>query len=428
MKHFLASLRTAGWARWQASLIAVFAFVPASALAEYKLHAGDALEISVTGAPDFRQRSPIGVSGEIALPLAGQVKVAGLTIADARTKIALSLSNKLYQQTTADGREVQHLIVPEAIVVTVAEYRPIYVNGDVARPGELPFRPGMTVRQAVATAGGYDLMQFRLANPVLQAADYRSDYETLWANYAMEQARIWRLRTELGQQGVEYAGGQAPIPSELADHIKQNEAALLKARLSDRERDKALLRDAIAKADNQLATLAEKRKKDEEGTQADADDFEKARALSEKGMATTARLSDTRRAVLLSSDQLLQTVVEMSNVERQRSEFARQLEKVDNQAQVDAWRELQDANLRLAETTARLKSTGEKMVYTNMLPSQLLPGRGGQPTITVHRIGDDGPQSLAADENLELAPGDVVDVALETKGVANALNAQQGKN
>ena len=223
-------------------------------------------------------------------------------------------------------------------------------------------------------------------------------------------------------------GRSGAHPLGLADHIKQNEAALLKARLSDRERDKALLRDAIAKADNQLATLAEKRKKDEEGTQADADDFEKARALSEKGMATTARLSDTRRAVLLSSDQLLQTVVEMSNVERQRSEFARQLEKVDNQAQVDAWRELQDANLRLAETTARLKSTGEKMVYTNMLPSQLLPGRGGQPTITVHRIGDDGPQSLAADENLELAPGDVVDVALETKGVANALNAQQGKN
>ena len=42
------------------------------------------------------------------------------------------------------------------VVATVVEYRPIYVNGDVSKPGEHPFRPQMTVRQAVALSGGYD--------------------------------------------------------------------------------------------------------------------------------------------------------------------------------------------------------------------------------------------------------------------------------
>ena len=425
MKQLSRSLGTAVSANWRSALVAAFALFPGTAIAEYKLQSGDTLEVSVTGVPDLRQRSPVGVGGEIALPLAGEIKVIGLTVDEARAKIALGLSNKLYQQTTADGHEIQHLIAPDTIVVTVAEYHPIYVNGDVAKPGELVFRPGMTVRQAVATAGGYDLMQFRLANPVLQTADYRADYESLWAQYAMEQARVWRLRTEIGEQNVEYDADQAPIPAELGNRLKQNETALLKARLADRERDKALLRDAIEKADNQLNTLAEKKKKDEEGNQADAEDLDKARSLTERGMATSTRLSETRRAALLSADQLLQTVVEMSNIDRQRSEFSRQLEKIDNQAHVDAWKELQDANLHLAEIRARLKSTDDKLVYTNLLPSQLLPGRGGKPNITVHRIGESGAQSLAADEDLELAPGDVVDVALEAKGVATTLNSQQ---
>ncbi len=422
MSQLFVSLRTGREASIATALLVVFTFVPGSALAEYKLHSGDTLEISVTGVPDLRERAPIAVGGEIALPIGGQLQVGGLLLSDARARIAASLANKLYQQTTADGREIQHLIAPDTIVVTIAEYRPIYVDGDVARPGELVFRPGMTVRQAIATAGGYDLVQFRMANPILQAADYRSDYETLWSQYAMEQARIWRLRTELGDQGVEYGGNDAPVPREFANRLKQDEAALLSAHLADRERDKALLREAIAKADSQLETLAEKKKKDDEGNQANSADFEKARALTEKGISTAARLADTRRAVLLSADQLLQTVVEMSNVDRQRSEYVRQLDKIDSQAHIDAWRDLQESNVRLAEINARLRSAGDKLVYTNRLPSQLLPGKGAQPTITVHRMTDEGPQNLTADENLALAPGDVVDVALEAKTSLEALN------
>jgi polysaccharide export outer membrane protein len=116
----------------------------------------------------------------------------------------------------------------------------------------------------------------------------------------------------------------------------------------------------------------------------------------------------------------------MSNIDRQRSEYTRQLEKIDSQSHIDAWRDLQDANLRLAQITARLKSAGDKLTYTSMLPSQLTPGRGGRLDITVYRKGENGPERLTADEDLELAPGDVVDVALETKSLADTLNQQMG--
>jgi len=122
-------------------LAVALALIPTSAIAEYKLQSGDTLEISVAGVPDLRQRSPIGVDGDIDLPLAGQIQVRGLSVSEARAKITQNLSNKLYQQTTNDGHEVQHMILPDTIVVMVAEYRPIYVNGMWPGPASIPSSP-----------------------------------------------------------------------------------------------------------------------------------------------------------------------------------------------------------------------------------------------------------------------------------------------
>ena len=59
------------------------------------------------------------------------------------------------------------------------------------------YRPGLTVRQAIALAGGYDVMRLRMNNPFLEQADLRSEYTSLWAEFAKEQMRIARLQAEL---------------------------------------------------------------------------------------------------------------------------------------------------------------------------------------------------------------------------------------
>jgi polysaccharide export outer membrane protein len=392
-------------------LVSTLSLVSTSALAEYRLQSGDTLEVSVAGVPDLKQRAPVGVDGDIVVPLVGQIKVSGLPLSEARATITRELSNKVYQQMTNDGREVKRLILPNEISVTVAEYRSIYVNGDVAKPGEEVFRPGITVRQAIAIAGGYDEARFRLTNPFVAAADFRSEYETLLADYAAQQVRIWRLRTELGETGVEYADTGAPIQGEFRDRLLYAETQHLNARMADREKDRTLLRDAIAKADRQLSVLAEKKKADEEENKADTEDLQKVRDLFQRGITATTRLSEARRAALLSSDQLLQTVVEMTNVERGRGEYSRQLEKIDGQSRIDDWRELQDANLQLAQIAARLKGAREKLGYTGLLQSEFV--QNGRPDITVYRRGDNGTERLAAGEEFELAPGDAVEVALK---------------
>ena len=39
--------------------------------------------------------------------------------------------------------------------IQVATYAPFYIRGEVKKPGEFPYKPGLTVADAVALAGGY---------------------------------------------------------------------------------------------------------------------------------------------------------------------------------------------------------------------------------------------------------------------------------
>lgn len=398
-----------------ALLLATF-FLPMTAqAADYRLEPGDILEISIAGVPGFLQRAPIDLQGIVALPFAGQVKVGALTLPQARAAIAQEFSNKLYRQFAPDGREISHLILSDEVIVAVAEYNPIYVNGDVARPGAYPFRPGMTVRQAIAVAGGFDPVKLRVADPIIQAADLQSEYERLWVNFAWEQARSWRLKSELGDKVPDNPIANVPIPASIAKQFMGAQTDQLKARLADRDDSKALLQDAIRKAGVQLGILAEKKQKDEEGSQADLADLNTVRELFRKGLTQNMRLSESRRAALLSADQLLQTIVEMSNVERQRDEYARQLNKVDTQARIEALQELQQSNLRLGEIAVQLKGAADKLMHVGLLRSQKA-GAAAKPEIAVFRRGDSGSQRLAGSEDLELTPSDVVEVKLPSQG------------
>ena len=41
------------------------------------------------------------------------------------------------------------------MAVEVTSYRPVFILGEVARPGQYPFQPGMTVMTAAAVGGGF---------------------------------------------------------------------------------------------------------------------------------------------------------------------------------------------------------------------------------------------------------------------------------
>jgi len=201
-----------------------------------------------------------------------------------------------------DSREQPVSITGKDLSVYVVEYRPVYMAGDVAKSGEQPFRPGMTVRQAVAVAGGYDVARYRLGNPFTERTDLRAQYETLWTQHAKDQLAIWRLRSELGEkvEPLTTILAQTPLPKETVSKIAEIENEQLKARTSFHGQDKAALERATRQVEANAAVLREQKKKEEEGANLDASEYAQAKALYDKGSATITRVSDARRAMLLS--------------------------------------------------------------------------------------------------------------------------------
>lgn len=409
------------------SLACALCFSVAPAKAEYRLHPGDVIEISVARLPELRQRVPVQMNGTISYPMIGTMPVANVPAAEVQAKVQALLAAKVFRQRTSDGRENAVTIDPDEVTMIVVEYRPVYVNGDVTRPGEQVYRPFMTARQAIALAGGYDVMRLRMNNPVLETADLRGEYEALWTEYAKEQAHVWRLMQELGQDSKldEKALLDVPIARSTAVAIVSVAAQTLSTDLANNQAEKTYLQHGITLANEQIGVLSEQEKTEDEGTKSDIDELARLKELFNRGTLPILRVTDARRAMLLSATRKLQTTAQLMQTKRQRDDLFRQIERLDSQHRAELLRELQEANVALSKIRIKLQSTGEKLQYTRLAKSQLARGLGTKPAIRIVRNGGKDAGNLIVDEDFELEPGDVVEVALRDDPVAD-VSASDG--
>jgi polysaccharide export outer membrane protein len=386
------------------------------ARAEYRLQGGDVVEISVAGVSELKQRAPVQFDGSITLPLVGTLMVEGMPFSEIRNKIQSAVAGKIFRIRTADGRELARVFERDEVAAAIVEYRPVFVIGDVSRPGEHPFRPRLTVRQALAAAGGVSA-QVRANITSLEVANLRSEYITVWLNVAREHVRIWSIKTELGENIELDSNALSPAPVSVATLSEILSLAIESRKLRDldHERAKDFLRRSIREADEQIKILSEQRQDEREGYLADVQELQKARAAFGGGNLPSPRVAEFRRAVLYSSTRQLQVTSQIIQVKRARAETARELEKIDDQRGIRLLAEMQDATVRLTGERAKLQSAEEKLQLAGLQP--LRPSdTPGKPEITVFRGGANGTERLSIDTDSELQPGDVVEVALRGIG------------
>ncbi|MCK9505380.1 MAG: polysaccharide export protein [Porticoccaceae bacterium] len=108
----------------------------------YSLGAGDVIRINVYGEPDLSfDAMLVGESGKISYPFLGEIIVKGVTLSQLEDKLL-------------SGLQPDFLIDPK-ISVSIVEYRPFYISGEVTTPGSYPYKPGLKLRQAVSMAKGF---------------------------------------------------------------------------------------------------------------------------------------------------------------------------------------------------------------------------------------------------------------------------------
>jgi polysaccharide biosynthesis/export protein len=107
----------------------------------YTLDSGDKLRVVVFGQEGLTNTYIVDATGKISMPLIGAVSVRGCTTAQLSRVISDKLRNGFVREPH--------------VAIEVEAYRPFFILGEVAAPGQYPYVPNMSVESAVAIAGGF---------------------------------------------------------------------------------------------------------------------------------------------------------------------------------------------------------------------------------------------------------------------------------
>lgn len=146
---------------------------------DYKLHAGDKIEISVWKEMDLQREVIVRPDGKFSFPLTGEIPALGRTVDQIRTDIEAKLLK----------------YIPEPVVtvsVTGIEGNRIYVIGQVNKPGSFVMNPQVNILQALSIAGGTtpyaavnDIIVIRGSGPRQQTLTFR--YNDVSKGRSLEQ-------------------------------------------------------------------------------------------------------------------------------------------------------------------------------------------------------------------------------------------------
>jgi len=107
----------------------------------YKLDTGDKILIKVYDEEDLTVETRLNDRGRINYSYLGELEISGKTTQEVEDLVA--------------GKLKAGFLLNPSVSVTVLEYRPFFINGEVTRPGDYPFQPGLTLEKAVSIAGGF---------------------------------------------------------------------------------------------------------------------------------------------------------------------------------------------------------------------------------------------------------------------------------
>jgi polysaccharide export outer membrane protein len=358
----------------------------------------------------------VELDGSVSVPLIGTITMAGLTASEARMRIKSALATKVVEQRMSNGREVYFSVGLDEVTVSIAEYRPVYVGGAVSRPGEQIYRPQMTVRQALASAGGISALdgssRSRSQRDVLEL---HSNYLAAWFDFAGAQLKAARLKAELEKSKdfdvISLEG--SPIPKESIADLAALERNQMMARNSDFEQEKAFLAKSMIKADEHIALLTNQLLAETDGLETDEQEVKRVMDLFDKRSVTMTRVIEARRSLLLSSTRKLQTSSQLMQVKRQRAELERQSEHIESQRKLDLLAEIQKTNIVVNSLRNKMQGISEML----RLASNTTMGdpMAMTPQIVVHRSTTSSGIMVTSDLERELEPGDVVEVSFKSE-------------
>ena len=115
--------------------------LPSITSVQYLVGPGDDLKIEIFGEDRLSGQYQVGDQGTFTMPLVGEVQARGRTVQKLREELTELLGSEYVRN-------------PD-VTLEIANFRSVYILGEVQRPGEYPYKEKMSVHALVAMAGGF---------------------------------------------------------------------------------------------------------------------------------------------------------------------------------------------------------------------------------------------------------------------------------
>lgn len=368
---------------------------------DYFLGPGDKINVSVFGRPDLSGEHTVRPSGELSLPLLGEVMVSGVSVPELESRIADAYS-ALMQADSAIAPEIN-------VNVEIRRHRPFFILGDVSKPGDYEYQGGLTVLRAVAIAGGY-----ASSGPDARVDETRAreSLNILLNSYLAGVAREARLIAE--REGLE----QIEFPPELMERQEEPFVAeILDVELQLFELRKELTERELAIIEKRRTQFGE----EDEALKAQAVAVEGKRKEIENLLAAIQTLIS--KGVMPKSEQfsLLIMLADVEGESRElvvsRSRAQQGISAMEQEALIlrgerdrEIASELERVRIDLDQTLVRLRAEADRLAILEVkvvTDEDEVKGKS-KPMPRITRETPDGPVKIEATENTPVLPGDVV--------------------
>jgi len=356
----------------------------------------------------------VSPESEITVPVIGTVSVVGKSPEQVADDVADLLRSNL------------GLVETPNTSIEVVEFPPVYVVGSVMAPGAFPYRPGMTVLQALALAG--DRLRSEIPEVSTDRIRLASELRSARENMLRVKARIARLQAEYAQaETIEFPEELTQVPAGLAQEIMAQEQAIFTARANSLSRQAESLEELGELFTAEIETLRARISSIDESIASTESELAGVKTLVEQGIAPVSRRSELERILTATRVDRLDQITAILRAQQSLSEATRNAAGLQDERRTELAQELQAAKAELEELTLK-QTTAERVLLQLEWNDPVAAAEAReqmQLQFTIVRQTDGQPVEVPAEDSTALVPGDVLKVtavsqAIDASTVANA--------
>ncbi len=377
--------------------------VPQPASEPYQVGANDVLQITVYGQPSLTGLYPVDVDGNIGYPVIGTIGIKGLTTAQISEKLGQALSQHIPGLT---------------VTVSISQYAPVFVMGDVKAPGKYDFRPGMVALELMALGGGAGKGEAPAVTAGMQMISAQQEHADLQMQITTTNIRRVRLKAELDGTAFDYqlpqttpANGQA---ASLSQHMLEGEKTLFNVRRSNLAAERDALNAQSASYGDEIETLQQSIKLHDAEIQLLQENVESSKSLVDRGLAAKSNLRDMERDLSATRRDALELGSFLARARQNQLAVQQRIANLEEARRSEAATSLQELDLNIARMELRSNAQLQTMAEIAKSSGNIASSDMRQRLLfTISRNVSGSFEEIKADERTRIRPGDILRIELD---------------